>query len=154
MQSDDLFRRAFEATCVRLTAWADEHRDVATIDHERAPDYYRLSVMPTAANACAVELMLHRPSQSYDLQIADDMWEGLPIPDLNTFVPLLDAIVAGRVVVRRHRAAGSGILLKVETLVSPVTGPVTFSRLTDLGRSLPDGNALAQDQHAVPYRRD
>lgn len=154
MQSDDMFRRAFEAATLRLTAWADQHRDAATIEHERSPDFYRLSVMPHAANACAVELMLHRPTQTYDLQIAEDMWEGLAVDALEPFVPMLDAIVAGQVVVRRHRAAGSGVLLKVETLIMPDAAvPMTFTRITDLGQALPGGDAIAQDQHAVPYRR-
>lgn len=155
MQSDDQYRRAFDAAAVRMTAWADRHRDAATIDHERAPDFFRLSVTPLAQNACAVEVMLHRPTQTYDLQIAEDMWEGLPAPDLDMFISLLDAIVAGRVVLRRHRAAGSGVLLKVETLVmTEAQPPLTFTRITDLGQALPLGNAIAQDQHAVPYRRD
>jgi hypothetical protein len=155
MQSDDQFRRAFDAATVRMTAWADRHRDVATIDHERSQDFYRLSVTPLAQNACAVEVMLHRPTQTYDLQIAEDMWEGLPAPDLEMFVPLLDAIVSGHVVLRRHRAAGSGMLLKIETLVmSDTRAPLTFTRITDLGQALPMGDAIAQDQHAVPYRRD
>jgi hypothetical protein len=154
MQSDDVFRKAFEAASTRMTSWAEQQRDGAAVDYERSVDFWRVSLVPRAHNACPVELMLHRPTQTYDLQIGPETWEGQPVGDLEQFIPLLEAIVAGRVVVRNYVAAQSGVTLRVATIVMPTdAAPVTYDRVTPFGVRLTGAEALVREQHWVPYRR-
>jgi hypothetical protein len=106
------------------------------------------------ANACPVELILHRTTQSYDLQVGGESWEGLRVNSLDDFVPLLEAIMAGHVVTRAFHAALSHALLRIETTIDAPNGPaLCLDRTTPVGRRLPRADALIRDRHWLPYRR-
>jgi hypothetical protein len=154
MQSDDVFRKAFEAASSRMTAWVEEQRDVAAVDYERSVDFCRVSLVPRAPNACPVELMLHRPTQTYDVQIGTETWEGQPAGHLERFIPMLDAIVSGRVIARTYLTVQSGTPVRVEVIVSPAAlDTMVYSRVTPFGQRLKDAEVQAREHHWVPYRR-
>ena len=88
---------------------------------ERTPAFWRLALLPHAANACPVELILHRDSQTYDIQLGHEAYEAKAIEAFRLFEPLLDAVVGGQVVTTEAISPGGGQLLAVVTRVGSVT---------------------------------
>jgi hypothetical protein len=87
--------------------------------------------------------------------VADEVYEGRTVTSLDFFLPLVEAIVAGRVIQRRWVSSFTGAVRAVETIID----------LGD-GKELRDGHgneALAtvgsldsierHDHHFLPYRR-
>jgi hypothetical protein len=155
MQSDDQFRLAFDAATVRLTAWADRQRDTADVVVETIGAFWRLSLVPHAVNACPVELILHRDTQSFDVQFGPETYEAQPIVTFDPFEPLLDAAVAGRVITRNVSSGGGGLMIMVQTVVQPEDRiPWIAERHLVAGAHFADPTAsVARDRHWVPYRR-
>ncbi len=153
-QSDDQFRLAFEAATTRLVAWAERHRDCAEIAVERVGRFWRLSVVPHAANACSVELILHETTQTFDLQLGPEAYEGRAVTSFDLFEALLDAVIAGHVVTRHTGSASSAAPLSVETIVQP-TDRIAWIAERWLGpRSIAmTSDTVTRDRHWVPYRR-
>lgn len=145
MHADDQFRLAFDAATTALTAWAERQRETAEIEIEDLGTFWRLSLAPTAANACPVDLILHRDSQRYDIQIGPETYEALVIETFELFEPLLAAVVAGRVTTCRVESAVSGALLAVETRVELGEGEMWRGwRDTGMGRGASDGVVRAR----------
>jgi hypothetical protein len=153
MQSDDTFRRAFEAATARLSAWAEAQRDAADVDCEAAGDFWRLSLAPHAAKACPVELILHRQTQTFDLQVGRETWEGEAIADLGIFETLLQAIVDGQVVSRRLRSAATDAPLGTYLTIGTGPSALRFMTVTETGKRIGLDNALVRNEHWVAYRR-
>jgi hypothetical protein len=149
-----MFRREFEGATGQLTTWAEHQRDAADVEFERSHDFWRLKLTPHVANACLIELILHRATQSYDLQIGSESWEGLRITALDAFQPILEAIVAGFVVTRSFHAVSSHALLRVETTIESSRGAaVCLDRTTVMGQRLCGPEMIIRDRHWLPYRR-
>jgi hypothetical protein len=154
MQSDDQFRLALDAATARLDAWAERHGDCAEVSVERVGNFWRLSVMPHAANACPVELILHRDTQNFDLQLGLEAYERRAIGAFDLFEPLLDAVVAGHVVTRHTLSAAGGIPLLVETIIQPDDQIAWIAeRQTSAGSKMTAADTVTRDRHWVPYRR-
>ncbi len=154
MQSDDTFRSRFETATAELTNWAEQQRDAAHVEHELTPDFWRVRLAPHAGNACPVEVILHRTTQKYDLQVGSESWEALRVSTLDDFVPLLGAIVSGCVVTRSFHSVSSHTLLRVETTIDAPGGPaLCLDRKTTFGERLPAADAVIRDRHWLPYRR-
>ena len=154
MQSDDLFRLGFDNATARLAAWAERLGDAATVQTENLGQYWRLSLVPHAANACPVELILHRDTQSFDIQLGQEAFEGHRVEAFQLLEDILMSVVAGHVVTQQLCSPGSGSLLAVETRVSLATGEAWSGlRLTDIGAQRPTHDAIIRARHWVPYRR-
>jgi hypothetical protein len=154
VQSDDQFRLAFEAATARLDAWTDRHRDCAHVTLERVGHFWRLSLTPHAANACAVELILHRDTQSFDIQFGPEAYEAQPIDTFDLFEPLLNAVVAGGIVTRQTSSAAGARVLMVETVVQPEDRVAWIGERRQPGTRVVSVDAVTtRDRHWVPYRR-
>lgn len=153
MQSDDTFRRAFDAATASLTTWAEAQRDVAEVDCEASDEFWRLALVPHAARACPVEVILHRQRQTFDLQVGRETWEGEAIGDLDMFQTLLQAVVDGDVVSRRLRTAATDTPLGTCVTIGREASALRFMSLTEVGKRIGLDNAVVRDEHWLAYRR-
>ena len=153
MLSDDVFRTRLAATFADLLLKAERLADVADIGHSQTLEFVRLSLLPHARGACAVEIML-RADQLYDVSIGTEFYEDCRIQRFETFAPLIEAIAAGHVIQRRHISAVTGSERSIETLVRLPAGEVW--RKGHVFRSAPaiaDENTVFDDRRYVAYRR-
>lgn len=153
MLPDDVFRSRLEATVAALRYWVPTVSDAAKVTETAGDGYWKLAVRPFVATACPFDLML-RADQRYDITIAGETFEDLPVESLETFVPLITAIAEGRVVQRLRIAEASGRPLSLETIVR-----FPDSKLWSASRSLAppaaarEPETLLKDKHFLPYRR-
>lgn len=153
MVADDVYRSRLQATIAGLRYWVPTIADAARIEQTEEHDFWKLSVTPAVAAACPFELML-RSDQHYDIVVAGEMFEDQSVTSLELFLPLVDAIAAGRVIQRRTESVATGASLAVETRVALADGSLWSRR-----RSLPGGDLIAtddaaiHDRHFLPYRR-
>jgi hypothetical protein len=151
MLSDDTYRTRLAAAVRDLEAWAAETAGDARIERFATPQGWRMVVAPDAPNACPFELLIRR-DQRYDLAIAAETYEDQAIESLDFFRPLVEAIAAGRVIVRRRHSAATSTLLSIETLITFADGSLWRGvRESELGH--PESESIVCDHHFVPYRR-
>lgn len=151
MLSDDVFRSRLQATIASLRYWVPTIADCArTLERETA-DFWRLAVTPAVEGACAFELMLH-PSQRYDLAVAGETYEDRPVESLDLFLPLVEALVEGRVVQRRKTSLATGVTHDVETIVSLAPGK-EWRDHRHRADTPADTDVVFDDRHFLPYRR-
>ena len=154
MQSDDQFRLAFDTATTRLAAWAEQQRDAAAVQTETMGPSWRLSLVPTAVNACPVEVILHRETQSFDIQLGPETSEGHRIETFDLLHDILAAAVDGRIVTQQLSSVVAGSMLAVETRVRLNSGSSWSSRrLTNIGAQRPTHDALVRERHWLAYRR-
>jgi hypothetical protein len=153
MLSDDVYRSQLSRTFTDLVACASALADVAEVSHAQTAEYVRLSLLPYARGACAVEIML-RADQLYDISIGTEFYEDCRIQRLDVFVPLITAIVEGHVIQRRHLSAVTGTERGIETQVTLANGE-TWRKGHDysVARGLADDHTVLDDRSFVPYRR-
>jgi hypothetical protein len=154
MLSDDVYRTRLAATYAMLKAAAAPFADIALIDSAATPDFARLSLIPNAAGACAVEIML-RADQLYDISLATEFYEDCPVTTFDLFEPLILAVTRGDVLQRRHLSAATGAERGIETIVS-LPGGVVWTKghvHSDVAAAIADERTLFQDRRFVPYRR-
>ena len=153
MLSDDTFRAQIDAVIDGLHGWADANRHLARMEEVRTPRFWRLAMEPRKADACPFELILHA-DQRYDAAIGPEVYEDRPIERVDLFAPLLAAVVAGRVVTRTWRTAGTGAIHSVETIVRFEKGTLTGERVdTTVAACVALESCLASDRHWLPYDR-
>ncbi len=153
IQPQDVFNREYDATTAALDVWAATLADVASIEREKTPTYWRLSMRPSEPNACAVELMLSR-NQTYDLELANVALTNEPVLDFSLFRQLLDAIVGGSVISRSWSAQATGTELMREAVVPLADGhDWLIRRILHAGTAPTELSALASDHVFLPYRR-
>ena len=110
------------------------------------PDFWHIEVSPKHPGGCAFELLL-RQDQHYDLVLADQSYEYLPVASVALFLPLAEAIVEGRVVQRRWLSTQTGAMHAVESLVNLADGSLWREG------SQPAEGCESRDHHFLPYRR-
>lgn len=153
MVADDVYRSRLQATIAGLRYWVPTIADAARIEQTEGHDFWKMSVTPTVSAACPFELML-RADQHFDIVVAGEMFEDQSVASLELFLPLVDAIAAGRVIQRNTESVATGASLAVETRVSLADGSLWSRR-----RCLPGGELIAadddaiRDRHFLPYRR-
>ncbi len=153
MQPQDVFNRTFDDTTAAIDAWLVTLAGEATVEREKAGDYWRVGLRPHQRSACPVELLLSR-QQVFDCDIGPESVAGQPITDLTLFLPMLQAIVDGRVVLRRWSAQATGSELVRELIVDVRPGQNwSMRRLVRAGTAATEASAVARDQVYVAYRR-
>lgn len=153
MQPQDVFNRAFDVATAELDRWLTAQASVASIDRESRPWYWRARIRPHVANACSAELMLSR-NQTFDLEIGDEGLASQPISDFSLYLPLLQEVAAGNVVIRSWSALATGGILTREAIVTLPGGQFwSIRRFISAGTVGTESSAVARDQHYVPYRR-
>lgn len=153
MIADDVYRSRLQATIASLRYWVPTIADQAHVEQVDGHQAWKLSVRPNDHPACPFELVL-RTDQHYDIAVAGETFEDLPVQSLDAFLPLVEAIAAGRVVQRRTESVMTGAPLSVETRVMLKDGSIWSQR-----RDLPAHARIAaaetavHDRHFIPYRR-
>jgi hypothetical protein len=154
MLSNDQFATTLQTTAARLTEWAKALGACAAVDLEAAPAYWRLALAPRAKGACPVEVIVHRATQTLDLQVGPESFEALPAGDLADLTGLLQAVVDGGVTHRRLETAAGGVPVHVETEIAARGGLHWHRRRTLPGRGrFADQPLVARATHWLPYRR-
>ncbi len=154
MLPDDLFSSRLQTTITALKYWAPSIADAARVEEGETGNFWKIAVTPFLAGACPFELILHF-DQHYDVAVADEAYEGLPIESFDVFLPLVAAIADGRVVQRRWVSRLTGLERAVETLVMLVSGGIwREARGTAPARpSLDDDGTELRERNFLPYRR-
>jgi hypothetical protein len=152
MLSDDVYRSRLLATIESLRYFVPSVADVAQSEEQSDTSYWKLSLTPHTAGACPIELILHS-SQRYDVMIAAEAYEDREIASLDMFVPLVEAITAGRIVERSWFQLTTGAKTARETLVSMGNGKV-WQDGSGLGSVRGHEDTVrCEDRHFLPYRR-
>ena len=121
MLPDDVFRSRLHSTITALRYWAPSVADAAHIEETETGYYWKIIVTPTLTQACPFELILHF-DQRYDLAIAQESYERLPIESFEIFLPFVEAVSEGSVVQRHWVSRLTGLERSVETLVTLANG--------------------------------
>lgn len=154
MPADDTHRLKLQQVIASLTAWTGFVADVAKVEMSEVGQAWRLALQPRAAHACPVEIVLDGSSSRCDLRIASETYEDWPLPALDIVLPLVEAVVDGRVVTRHTSSAVTGLPLGVSTLINLADG-----RLIEISPDKPAGReqsaeaAEIRDIHYLPFRR-
>lgn len=152
MLSDDVFRSRLQATVESLRYFVPSIADVAHSEENSAVDFWKVSLAPHTSGACPVELILHG-TQRYDVMIAGEAYEDREISTLELFVPLLEAITAGRVVERTWISLSTGATIARETIVTLAKGKLWQDGSGLSAISGEEENLRREDRHFLPYRR-
>lgn len=153
MLSDDTFHAKLAQTMASLRAWSGFVADVCAIEDAEIGGSWHFGLTPHMPNACPVELLL-RLDQRFDLTVASEQYEDRPIPSLDLFLPLVQAIADGRVVTRRVVSRMTGLVHATLTVVTLSDGG-----LFEDGHPNPDAPVLREaslewrDTRYLPYRR-
>lgn len=154
MSPDDAFLARLQATIASLRYWVPTIADTAHVEELDTPESWKLGATPRVPAACPFELLL-RGDQRYDILIAGEAFEDLPITSLDMFVPLVEAIAAGKVIQRIASSAVTGADHWIETVVA-LGGGDAWRQRRELA-ALPPGadprGLLVTERHFLPYRR-
>lgn len=154
MSPDDAFLARLQATIASLRYWVPTIADTAHVEELDTPESWKLAATPKVSAACPFELLL-RGDQHYDILIAGEAFEDLPIESLDMFVPLVEAIAAGRVVQRIGSSAATGTDYWIETVVGLDAGEPWRQRraLAALPAGAASDDLIVTERHFLPYRR-
>jgi hypothetical protein len=154
MLPDDLFRSRLQTTITALKYWAPSIADAARIEETETGSFWKIAVAPLLAGACPFELILHF-HQYYDVAVAEEAYEGLPLQSFDHFLPLVTAIADGRIVQRHWMSRLTGLERAVETLVMlPGDGIWREGRGASSQRpSLDDDGSELRERCFLPYKR-
>jgi hypothetical protein len=150
MLPDDVFRAYFDRTSAALMAWRGHVADVATCRVTAENRTLRLELKPNIERGCPVELVIY-PRQCFDIAIGAEVYEDLPTAAVDDFVPLLAAVVDGRVLTRIEESATTGRVRAIETVVRIADGR-TWRQSRRIANDL--GEPIVRAHHWLPYRRD
>ena len=155
MQSYDTSRVKLEQLIASIRAWTGFVADVARVEISEEGTGYRIALQPRAAGACPLEFVLDGHEPKCDLMLGGTMYKNVPLPSLDVVLPLLEAVVDGRVVTQRTLSAATGLLKGVSTsirladgrVIEPKQPSVTAGNLGD------DAGLESREVHYLPYRR-
>jgi len=154
MLPDDVFRDRLEPTLVDLEAWANGMRDCAKIDITASQRYWRLSATPHIAGGCPFELLI-KSDQTFDLSLANEVYEDRPLDRFDFLVRLVSAIAAGHVERIETRNALTGVLLGIGTRVEIEDGWdwTGDRRITPTPLPALEADEVRRTHRFLPYRR-
>lgn len=154
MLAHDAFRARLDAATARARALASRFGDVATIEHEETPTFWRLGMRPDTAGACAFEAIVDIASQRLDLTVGPVTIEGIADCDPGLLSDMIEAIAGGDVAVREFTTAATGAFHSAELIVGhdpPLWS--TVQRRSPIAGRLPAADCIASDRPFAPYRR-
>lgn len=153
MQSHDTYRLKLQQTTASLAAWSGFVADVARVEAGAAGNGWRLALTPLAVGACPIEIVLDGREPICDVRVGALTVEDWRLPSLDLVLPLVEAVVEGRVVVRRRYSALTGAPLSVNTHVMLADGSSIVLPLSCTEEGAQLDNVVRRDLHFLPYRR-
>lgn len=148
MHSQDVFRRALQRVAAEIDPWLGKLADVATVERDWTGETWRVGIVPRAAAACPLEILLHGSNEA-DIAIAGETFEGIDLGGPEALAPLIRAVTEGRV---RHLSATSAATGR--PIGSALIVDLGEGRELKLGADLSDGaDAVCRERHFAPYRR-
>lgn len=151
MLSDDVYRSRLRSTIECLRYWVPSISDVAHVEEESAPGFWRLAITPHTSGACPFEILL-LSDQRYAVQLDGIAFEDLKVEALDDFVPLVDGISAGRVLCSRWTSASTARPLAVRMTVDLGRGRA-WSGMTGPAETLAAEGVIEEKRFYLPYRR-
>jgi hypothetical protein len=151
MLSDEAYRSRLRATIASIRYWAPQITDAAKVEESETPEYWKLAVTPHVPGACPFELIL-RADRHYGIVVGSETFEDLPIESFDGFLPLVEAIAAGRLIQRRWSSAATGLDEAIETIIT-LGNSAEWRRGTGLDRLGEEAGLVRRDHHYLPYRR-
>jgi hypothetical protein len=150
MQPLDSFERAYDTAVARLNTWVDAQKDVANVEREQTPTFWRARITPAAYNAMPIELIMHR-SQRCDFSLGDETYENQPVGDPARWQRILEAVADGCATVFHWHSSATNTLTKVESLVALADG-TTWHGQRIIHAARPE-NTERETRSALPWRR-
>lgn len=128
-------------------------KDAADFEISEADGTFVIDVMPDTDGACPFVLEL-RQDQTFDLMIDDLQLTDQPITDLDLFVPFVEAIAAGHVVISELESAATGICLFRTCSVEAAGGVWTPAGKQPIAQALTNRGlgVVRRDRHFIAYR--
>lgn len=154
MLAEDTFGRLYSDAVRALEQSLEGIATSADVEIERGAGFWRGRMIPHQANACPFECVLHT-TQMFDLEMASLKTEGQPMREPRLLVDLARAAIAGTVIVRHFTSASVGLELARELRAPLSDGSIWTLRHKDFaaGTAGTDDDAIAADEHFVPYSR-
>lgn len=146
MTPDDVYRQTLQGTIEGLRYWVPAVADVAHVAEGGGEEFWHLQISPKTPGGCPFELLL-RQNQFYDIVLAGETYEYLAVEALGIFLPLAEAIVEGRVVLRQWFSRQTGALVHKQSRITLGDGAIWQE-----GGEPPPG-CERRDHHFLPYRR-
>lgn len=116
MLSEDVYRSRLQTTIASLKYWVPTIIDVANVNETETDEFWKLNVSPKVAGACPFEILL-RSDQHYDMLVAGEAYESLPMESFDLFLKLAQAICDGNVVQRLSHSTATGKPTGIATIV-------------------------------------
>lgn len=148
MIQDDVYRHTLLATIEALRYWVPSIADVAHVAEGGGDDFWHLQVSPAIPGGCAFELLLRPNNQHYDIVLDSETYEYRPVEQLDIFLPMVEAIVEGRVIQRRWTSRRTGNLVCKQSRIVLADGAIWQEG------NRPPADSERLDHHYLPYRRD
>jgi len=154
MQSHDTYRLKLQQLTASLEAWSGFVADVARVEAGAAGNGWRLALTPLAAGACPFEIVLDGSEPLCDVRVGSLTVEDWRLPSLDVVLPLVEAIVDGRIVVRKLSSAMTGLPVSTTTHVALGDGGSIVLPPEAAVNGPPSGYVECRDVHFLPYRRE
>lgn len=153
MQSEDTYRLKLAELVASIKAWSGFIADVARIETADEDASWRLRIEPKAPRACSLEIVVDGRTQSCDLTLAGETYEGWKLNSLDLVLPLVVAVSEGRVITRRTTSAATGLPISVSTIVTLADGTELEPTSTSPSNARSLEGIQQRDVHYVGYRK-
>ncbi len=154
MQSQDTYRLKLQQLTASLEAWSGFVADVARVEAGAAGNGWRLALTPLAAGACPIEIVLDGSEPLCDVRVGALIVEDWQLPSLDVVLPLVEAIVDGRVVVRKLSSAMTGMSVASTTHVALGDGSSIVLPPEAAAEGPSSDSFECRDVYFLPYRRE
>ncbi len=150
----DTYRVQLQQTAASIQAWSGFVADVARVAVDETGDSCRVALTPFAAGTCPVEMIIDRSRPRCTIRIGGQLCESWLLPSLDLVLPLLEAVMEGRVVIQRLSSTATGLPVAINTVIRFKDGRV----LTVPGPAweavpvAPD-SVVSRETHFLPYRK-
>lgn len=153
MSSDDTFRKQLQHVISALESWAKEIKPWADVELGPVGNAWRISAVPHVETACPFEIIL-RPDRKFDMTVAGETYEDLPLDVLTDIPQIVRAIANGRILIRHWVSWVTGLEYSVETVVDLAgSNEGRFERRNPEAPPIEDAELEARLESFPPYRR-
>lgn len=153
MLPDDRFQAQLAPTIAGILAWSGFVRDWAVVTYADEPASFSFAMQPLLPACCPIALVLFRATQTFSLTLGQESYESLPVPSVDLFPKLVEAVAGGNVVERHYLARATGLPVAIEMRAGPADRPLV-AETRWFGASPGSREAVEwRDRHFLPYSR-